>query len=296
MFIKVLMWLVMLVSLISVSNHVTAKDVLKPTMAKRVDIGGLDLYIECYGKGAPAIIINTGFGGAGSAGDWEVVVKELSKSNQICLYDRANLGKSDGFTKDYDVGVMAEHLSRLLKASQVTPPYLLVSHSYGSYPVKIFNHHHSDDVSGILLVDPSQYGMFYNGIAKWAPEEDNYDAAFLARMKAELSGWNDPNQNPEKVNLKTSAKLIKQSSDFGSTPFVLLWNKNGVWKGGEAPDTWHPNAWNRMKKMYAAAIDDMHSLSTNKRIVFANTTEHNIYQYEPESVIREVKYLLSMKK
>ena len=87
--------------------------------------------------------------------------------------------------------------------------------------------------------------------------------------------------------------MIKQSQDFGNKPFVLLWSKNGVWSGGEAPDDWHPKTWERMKSLYAKAIGDMHSLSTDAKILFANTHEHNVYSYEPESVIKEINYLLS---
>ncbi|KZN49331.1 alpha/beta fold hydrolase [Pseudoalteromonas luteoviolacea] len=277
---------------ILLQTYCASANIVAPAVSKHVDVGGVKLYIVCYGEGTPSIVVNSGFGGAGSQGGWEEVIRHMSPSNQICLYDRANLGKSEPFSGHYDVGVMAKQLGILLKKAQVQAPHILVGHSYGSYPIKLFNHAFPERVAAILLVDPTQYGMFNNAIAKWAPEQDTYSASFTQRMQDELSGWHNPDQNPEKVDLKASAQLIKDSRDFGDTPYVLLWSKNGVWRGGDAPVDWHPKAWQRMKTMYAEAIDKMHSLSSDKKIVFANTPQHNIFQYEPESVVKELRYLL----
>jgi len=208
----------------------------------------------------------------------------LHNTNRICFYDRANTGKSDAFIIEYDLNVAVTQLHSLLSSAGILSPYVMVGHSFGSYPIKLFNHQYPEEVKGILLVDPSQYGMFYNNIAKWNVAEDNYTKEFEERRITELGAWNAPTENPEKINLKTTAKLIQNSTDFGEKPFVLLWSKNGVWSGDESPSDWHPKVWDRMKFMYKKTIDDMHNLS-------ANTSEHNIYYYESSAVVKEIKYL-----
>ena len=269
---------------------------VSPSLAQHVDIEGTSLYIECFGEKAPNIIVHSGFGGAGSDGGWESVIESISKTNRICFYDRANLGKSSRSKGHYDIQVIAKQLDVLLNKAQVKPPYVMVSHSYGSYSVRAYNHLYKDKISAVLLVDPTQYGMFYNGVAKWNPEEDTYSKDEIARMQAELAGFNDPNSNPERIYHKTSAEFIRNSDDFGATPLTLIWNKNGIWQGGDAPDTWHPKTWDRMKAMYAKAIDDMHTLSTKQTTRFANTEQHNIFFYEPSIVIEELKALLAKTK
>jgi hypothetical protein len=265
---------------------------LIPTINGKFKADTLELHLACYGEGSPTIVVHSGFGGAGSDNGWEEVIQAIQGTNRVCLYDRANIGKSDAYTGDYDLNVVVSQLHSLLNSANISPPYIMVGHSFGSYPVKLFNHLYSDEVKGILLVEPSQYGMFYNNMAKWNKEKDHYSTTFEERRIAELGSWNNPSQNPEKINLKKTATLIKESSDFGEKPFVLLWAKNGIWSGGGSPKNWHPKVWGRMKEMYNKAIDDMHNLSVNSKIVFANTTEHNIYHYEPKAVVKEIKYLL----
>ena len=134
--------------------------------------------------------------------------------------------------------------------------------------------------------------MFYGNIAKWKPEEDSYSKVNIDRMEAELAGWSNPQLNPEKIGMKSSAKLIKESSDFGNKPYILLWAKNAIWEGGDAPNDWHPNAWNRMKNLYAGDLAKMQTLSTDTKIVFANTPEHNVFIHEPKAVVIEINNLI----
>jgi len=91
--------------------------------------------------------------------------------------------------------------------------------------------------------------------------------------------------------LKANEKIIKEADDFGDTPFVLLWAKNGIWTPGK--DLGKNKVWTRMKNMYLKAIEDMNKLSTNMRVEFSRTTEHNIHFYEPETVIEQLNYLLA---
>ncbi len=275
---------------------VFSQEQLTPTISGKFKANSVELYLACYGVGSPTIIVHSGFGGTSSDGGWEKVIQAIHSTNRICLYDRANIGKSDAFTDNYDLNIAVSQLHSLLNSANISPPYVMVGHSFGSYPIKLFNHLYSDEVKGILLVDPSQYGIFYNNMAKWNKEKDHYSKTFETRRISELESWNNPSQNPEKINLKTTATLIRESNDFDEKPFVLLWAKNGIWSGGDTPKNWHPKVWDRMKAMYKKAIDDMHKLSVNSKIVFANTNEHNVYHYEPKAVVKEIKYILKQVK
>lgn len=81
---------------------------IAPSIAGNFNIDRVELYIKCYDTGSPNTIVNTGFGGAGSDGRWSKVVTEISKTNRICLYYRANLGKSDKSLDTYDVSVITK--------------------------------------------------------------------------------------------------------------------------------------------------------------------------------------------
>jgi len=266
----------------------------KANIATLVNVGKINLYIECFGKGSPSIIINGGFGGSVSNGGWEAVIKSLYKKNQICIYDRANLGKSDKSIGHYDVGTIVEHQNELLNKVGIEPPYLMVGHSYGAYPIKLFNHLYSEKVAAVLLVDPSLYGQFKSHINKWDPENDSYDAETQKQMEEELSVWEGTPTNNEKINMRTSSKLIENSDSFGEKPYVLLWARDAIWiPKKNVPDGWNSAVWNRIKNSYSLDLAGMQDLSSNTKIIFAKTPEHYIHQHEPEIVVKEINYLLT---
>jgi len=281
-------WL--LIILIGISTTSYAAE-LKNHINGKYDAGGIKLHIECYGDKSPSIIVQSGFNGYGSEDEWGAVIEKMSQKNRICIYDRAHMGKSDKLSKAYNINDISEQLHTLLKNVDVKPPYIMVGHSYGSYPVKAYNHLYSSDVVGILLIDPSQYGQWSDRMAKWKPESEQYNKDQEADRLEELSYWNEPMKNIGFHDLKANEKIIKEADDFGDTPFVLLWAKNGIWTPGK--DLGKNKVWTRMKNMYLKAIEDMNKLSTNMRVEFSRTTEHNIHFYEPETVIEQLNYLLA---
>jgi len=262
-------------------------------ISQLVSTGETKLYIECYGEGTPVIIVNAGFGVKVSDGGWEKVIESISGKNQICFYDRANIGQSEKHSGNYDINTIVEQQNTLLQKVGIKAPYIMVGHSYGSYPIKLFNHRYPEKVLGILLVDPSLYGQFKSHINKWDSDKDTYDEETTKWMERELEPWHGTPNNVESINMRTSSTYIEQSKGFGDKPYVLLWRKNAIWTPPEnKPDIWHPAVWERIKKSYKVDLNTMQNLSTNMKTTFANTSEHFIHKHEPEIVIDEINYLL----
>jgi pimeloyl-ACP methyl ester carboxylesterase len=280
--------ILMFALLISINSSYA--DELNKNINGKFDAGGINLHLECYGSKSPSIIVQSGYNGYGSEGEWGTVIEKISQKNRICIYDRAHMGKSDKLTKVNTIYDTSKQLHTLLKNVDVKPPYLMVGHSYGSYPLRAYNHLYPKDVVGILLIDPSQYGQWSNLIAKWKPETEIYNLNQEADRLEELSYWNDPMKNFGLYDLKANENIIKETPNFKDTPLVILWAKDGIW----VPEVDRGNnpVWTRMKNMYTKAIEDMHKLSSNMKIEFSRTTEHNIHFYEPETVIKQLNYLL----
>jgi pimeloyl-ACP methyl ester carboxylesterase len=275
------------------SLSVFAQSQADPNISKLITTGETNLYIECFGTGAPSIVVNAGFGVKVSDGGWEKVIDAVKGKNQICFYDRANVGKSGKHKGDYDLSTIVEQQNTLLAKAGIKPPYLMVGHSYGSYPIKLFNHRYPEKVAGILLVDPSLYGQFKSHISKWNPEKDTYDEETTKWMKRELEPWHGKPNNIESINMRTSSTYIEESKDFGDKPYVLLWRKNAIWTPPEIkPDVWHPAVWERIKQSYKVDLNTMQTQSSNIKTSFAKTNEHFIHKHEPEVVIEEIEYLL----
>lgn len=276
-------------------NAVVAKEPKRHQIG-RFDVGGVMLHLECYGTKAPTVIVHSGFGNYGSQGHWNAVIESISQTNRICVYDRAHMGESDKLTRANNVNDISRRLKNLLLEANINPPYIMVGHSYGSYPVKAYNHLYPDDVLSILLIDPSQYGMWANRINRWQPNKEEYKEEWaVARLKEDFLYWENPERNRGFHDLKMNEAIIKDTNDFDDKPFVLLWAKDGIWDPNNSSFKQRlPKVWQRTKNNYLKAIDRMHSLSTNIKIAFSKTDKHNIHVVEPETVVEQLNYLLSL--
>ncbi len=89
-------WLHMFLTILVVSatlgtSTVTAQDAT-PTEAKsfarKIDIGGRSLFLNCQGQGSPTVILEHA-GYYGGAGDYTRVLGRIAEITRVCVYDRA---------------------------------------------------------------------------------------------------------------------------------------------------------------------------------------------------------------
>jgi pimeloyl-ACP methyl ester carboxylesterase len=110
------------------------------------------LYLHEQGQGGPTVLLESGL--AASSLSWTLVQPQVAKWTRVCSYDRAGFGWSLPSSESRTVGNVTAELRMLLEAAELTPPYLLVGHSYGGLLARVFAHCYPEDVAGIVLVDP----------------------------------------------------------------------------------------------------------------------------------------------
>lgn len=129
----------------------------KTAFPRLVDVGGYSLWIDCFGEGAPVVILDTGLGG--DATDWDRIVQPgIETITRVCVYDRAGQGASDPRppgTKRVTSGLIADELHTLLGGADVHPPYVLVGLSFGGMVIRSFEGRYPQEVAGVVLVDSS---------------------------------------------------------------------------------------------------------------------------------------------
>jgi pimeloyl-ACP methyl ester carboxylesterase len=118
-----------------------------------IDIGGFRLHLVCSGAGSPAVIMDAALGG--SSISWSLVQPEIATLTRACSYDRAGFGWSDAGPMPRTAGRVADELHALLEAAGVSPPFLLVGHSFGGLVMRIFADRYRSEVAGLVLVDPA---------------------------------------------------------------------------------------------------------------------------------------------
>lgn len=173
------------------------------------DVGdGLYLRIECRGSGGPTVVFDSGF--LQPRKEWGTVPTEVAKTTRVCTYDRAGVGESDraGYVRTSADAV--RELRILLSKAGETEPFVLVAHSFGGLNARLFAGAHSDEVSALVLVDPSHEDQFQR-IAAALPTKEADE--FLRRE----SGDND-----ERMDMLRSAELVRNLPIPDSVPVILL--------------------------------------------------------------------------
>jgi pimeloyl-ACP methyl ester carboxylesterase len=128
----------------------------------RFDVGDYKLYMRCEGSGSPTVVYFHGFieepasGGASNAGE---IPSMLRDKHRICVYDRANVGRSDDVPGLRTGESSVRDLHRLLDAAGVEPPYVLLGASFGGLISNAYAATYPDEVVGMVLLDAQFPGL-----------------------------------------------------------------------------------------------------------------------------------------
>jgi len=130
----------------------------QPPPGKLFDIGGYCLHLYVTGKGSPTIVLDHSLGGI----EGYLLIEELAKLTQVCIYDRAGYGWSDHSPHPRTSNQIVMELDKLLTQAGIEPPYILIGNSFGSCNVRLYAHRFPEKVLGIVLTD----GLHETGMLK----------------------------------------------------------------------------------------------------------------------------------
>lgn len=105
------------------------------------------------GTGQPTIIFESGLGDDMTT--WQSVLATVQSQAQVLAYNRAGFSGSSSRNVERHGKVIVNELRALLQQLALPPPYILVGHSLGGGYVELFAKTHSDEVAGVVLVDPN---------------------------------------------------------------------------------------------------------------------------------------------
>jgi pimeloyl-ACP methyl ester carboxylesterase len=123
-------------------------------MPRQVSAGENRLRSSILGKGSPAVIFDT-FGPV-NLEIWNRVQPEVARFAQTVSYDHGGYWGSEPGPKPRDARQIALELHAMLREANVRPPYLLAGYSFGGPYVRVFAGMYPTEVSGLLLIDPTQ--------------------------------------------------------------------------------------------------------------------------------------------
>lgn len=113
--------------------------------------GDRGLYVRCSGTGSPTVVME---GGDGDTSDSYFFAEEdVSEVTRTCVYDRANLGRSDPAPGPRGLKDLTGDLEALLDSAEIPGPYVLVGTSGGGFITAGYAVEHPDEVAGMVFVD-----------------------------------------------------------------------------------------------------------------------------------------------
>lgn len=277
-----------------------------PPPGRMVDVGGYRLHINCSGTGSPTVVIEAGWGDWSAM--WTRVQPEVAKTTRVCTYDRAGMGYSEAGPLPRSAAQFAQELHTLLHQANIPGPYVLVGHSLGGLPVRVFVHDYAAEVAGVVLIESMSPAQFLqspmNAKSQTASQSWGFSIPFvlarigLVRLLAGPLGFK-PALPPEVQKAFTAFSVTPRSiqawadegasmlesgaqaravKTFGALPLIVL--SRGL---DQKPD------WQAMQA-------ELLQLSSNSQQLIAEKSGHNIEIDQPEvAVVAIVKIVAQLR-
>lgn len=125
-----------------------------PPPGKIVDVNGIGIHVWCGGDNSEQTVLLIP-GGYGQALWFAHIKKALESHYRTCLIDRPGLGWSEARPLENETELVMSEMRDALLAAGEKFPITIVGHSYGGFYAANFAAAYPEDVSAIVLLDPT---------------------------------------------------------------------------------------------------------------------------------------------
>jgi pimeloyl-ACP methyl ester carboxylesterase len=249
-----------------------------------IDVGGHRLYLNCVGSGTPTVVIDAGWGDSSEA--WSTSVQPAAATHtRVCTYDRAGMGASEPGPLPRTAERMADELHTLLQRAEVPGPYVLVGHSMGGLPVRVFADRFPAEVVGLVLLDSmNQPGAATTQAPETAADPSGDWLLTLPARVGALRLLGGPAVTPRSMQawldegrgLPYSLAQAHAIKSFGALPLLVL---------SRSQHEGHDLQWQSEQT-------ELLGLSSNSQQRFAENSGHNIELDQPEAAVAAIVSVL----
>jgi pimeloyl-ACP methyl ester carboxylesterase len=106
-------------------------------------------HLDIRGTGNITVVLDASLGGV----EGYLLIDELAKITKVCIYDRSGYGWSESSPAPRTSQQIVNELHDLLVTARISPPYILVGDSFGSYNLRLYAHQFPNEVRGLILTD-----------------------------------------------------------------------------------------------------------------------------------------------
>lgn len=243
----------------------------------KVSTNGHELAFYVTPGAQPAIVLDAG--GGMDASEWKKVAPAIAAKtgSEVITYDRAGVGSSDDVPGPWRAADAASDLAAGLSQLGVTKDIVLVSHSLAGEVALAFAHSHPTWVTGAVLVDANLPQFF-------TPDET---ARLVAANQQQIDALK------KKPSTRQTRQLLAEADDYGPVHakyHAMTWPSSipaTVVVSAKTPFPTQLDAqrWRQAQHEFADA-------ATNRRLVVAERSSHDVPLDRPDVVIKTVGDLL----
>lgn len=276
-------------------------------------------HLDIRGTGDITVIIDASLGGV----EGYLLIDELAKITRVCIYDRSGYGWSESSTAPRTSQQIVNELHELLATAQISPPYILVGDSFGSYNLRLYAHQFPQEVWGLILTD----GLHENSMLSLPPSVGLLklfftlsfgfvaigaalgivrilgDLGVFELIKPELKKFPKRDRQYVKLsfysarhwltmgremwNLDTSGSQLKAADNLGDLPIISIKSQTFLRPLFGIKLLSLPTADRVRDRIHL----DLLKLSTNTEQILADRSSHFVWIDEPEIIINAVATL-----
>jgi pimeloyl-ACP methyl ester carboxylesterase len=278
------------------NNRTTAAAGASGDFAGPIEIGnGRHLYLECHGKGAPTVVLESGY--HNSSDPWSysdaaapatgpAVLPALAADHRVCAYDRPGTlrypdppsitDRSSPVAMPRTAQDVIQDLHALLAAAHVPGPYVMVGHSLGGLFIRLYAQTYPAQVRALAFVDafpveiPSLMG------SDWP--------AYRQALDRTVPQFAD-SASFEVIDIDKSVEQIGAAPAFPPVPTVVLTRTEPF----AIPGTVSPEQGAKLEQVWRDASSDLIALRPQTPHMIATGSDHFIQVHQPDLVVAGVR-------
>lgn len=249
-------------------------EISTPRETAMVDVGGRKLACTRYGKGAPTVVLVSGF--RAPQRYWNPVIPALAEVTTVVTYDRPGIGESELGTAPNHGAQAAADLHRLLAVLAVPKPYVVVGHSYGGRIARLFAAAYPADVAAIVLEDSTHEDLLDEQLKALEGKDREQLAAMSAPFRQRV-----PNPSGEADYMLDTVEQLRAAKPLPHVPLVVL----AATRGLGIPDVFTPEGTARLKEVNLGMQRRTAGLVPGGRLIEVPDVGHNIHVDRPRALL-----------
>jgi pimeloyl-ACP methyl ester carboxylesterase len=273
--------------LVSASHLARAQDI------RTVTVGDVALQVRIAGadRPGPTIVLEAAFGERLST--WDPIFLQLARLAPTFAYSRSGLGSSANDGQIPTPAHVADNLHKVLAASGLKPPYVLVGHSWGGLLIRMYAATHPAEVAGMVYIDPTDLRTLAEEREFY--QEQGYVGQAMVERKASMLRFRNPDVGEAKALLDAvngDFRDFRQLAALPDVPTAMLMSANfgpSPWQGSPCAPAVCQEALVKWRLRWLRA---MLAGVTNATLSVATSVGHFMHAEEPPLVLGAIQRVL----